>query len=320
MVLRVGVVGSGWIASRMVGEMVGHRDIDVAGVWSRDRRRRELFCDGHDVSAATGLEELLSRRLDLLYIATTPSSHRELSITALQSGVPILVEKAFATTAAEAADVLRLARRLGLFAMEAMWMRFNPVVRRVAAVADAGDIGDVRTLMCSAGYPAPADHRLWNAATGGGTLLDQAVYPLTLAAMLLGPIRGLTASATTTDYEGRPAGVDSELSVTTHHDADRRGIFHTSARGSLPCDAHIGGSRGQITLDTFFWNPPRAHVVRTGERSTIAATPDRPDYAPMLDAVVEALGSGYIEHPLCTHDDTLAIMTAVDLIRARIGR
>ncbi len=50
----------------------------------------------------------------------------------------MLVEKPFTVTAAETADLIALARERGLFAMEAMWTRFSPLVREVAGLVRDG--------------------------------------------------------------------------------------------------------------------------------------------------------------------------------------
>ncbi|WP_428831708.1 Gfo/Idh/MocA family protein, partial [Glycomyces tenuis] len=45
-----------------------------------------------------------------------------------------------------------------------------------------------RTLHASFGFAAPAGegHRLWDPLKGGGSLLDQGVYPLALADLVFG--------------------------------------------------------------------------------------------------------------------------------------
>ena len=105
-----------------------------------------------------------------MYIATTHDSHAELARRAIEHGIPVLLEKAFTMDAAEAEELFALARDRGAFLMEAMWMRFNPAVRRVAELLADGAIGEPRHLAASFGFPVgDPGHRLWDPVHGGGS-------------------------------------------------------------------------------------------------------------------------------------------------------
>lgn len=60
--------------------------------------------------------------------------------------------------AAEAAEIVDLARARGLVVLEAMWTRFLPHMRRIHEILNAGKIGEVRSLT--------ADHRQTILCTG----------------------------------------------------------------------------------------------------------------------------------------------------------
>ena len=64
--------------------------------------------------------------VDAVYVNTTHNFHAEHALLAIEAGKPVLVEKAFTVTAAEARRVAEAARACGVFAMEAMWTRFLP--------------------------------------------------------------------------------------------------------------------------------------------------------------------------------------------------
>ena len=139
----------------------------------------------------------------MVYVATTHAQHHEHALLALRAGKPVLVEKAFTLTAREAAEVVAEAGRRGLFCMEAMWMRANPLVRRALALVAEGAIGTVRSVSADHGalFPFDADHRLFDLGAGGGALLDLGVYSATLAWLFLGE----PATVQTTGTPHRPA-------------------------------------------------------------------------------------------------------------------
>ena len=74
----------------------------------------------------------------MIYVATPHPTHRDNAILALRVGKPVLVEKPFAMNAAEAVEIVAVAREKGLFAMEAMWTRFLPHIARGPRLACAG--------------------------------------------------------------------------------------------------------------------------------------------------------------------------------------
>jgi predicted dehydrogenase len=135
-------------------------------------------------------------------VATTHNAHHAAARTCLEAGRAVLVEKPFTTNAADAADLVALARERSLFAMEAMWTRFNPLIARLRDLVADGAIGEVKAVYAdfSENFPFDASHRLWAPALAGGALLDLGVYPVSFAWMLLGEpatVQAVTTSAPT---------------------------------------------------------------------------------------------------------------------------
>ena len=82
--------------------------------------------------------------------------------------------------------------------MEALWMRFFPVLNTVKEWIDQGKIGDIQSYNASFCLNIPFDskHRLFNPDLGGGALLDLGIYPLALATWLFGcPQKGSRSCA-----------------------------------------------------------------------------------------------------------------------------
>ena len=79
-------------------------------------------------------------------IATPAATHFELAQQALAAGKHILVEKPLATTIAEVDALARLAERRGLVVMAGHTFIYNPAVRYVKHLIDAGELGEVRYI------------------------------------------------------------------------------------------------------------------------------------------------------------------------------
>jgi len=295
-------------------------------VASRTIENASDFADEFEVPRAYGdISALLDDRdIDVVYIGTPIGTHAPLAQAALLAGKHVLVEKAFTTTAREARALARVAASQGCFLMEAMWMRFNPAIRRVAELLADGAIGEPRNLAATFGFVIPdPTHRLWDAEHGGGSALDQGVYPLALADLLFGPYASLAATGSRLGPDGEPTVVDSELAVLLGYDDGRQATLATSLRSLLPCDASIGGTAGRIRILPAFWategfvleRPVGGHEL---DREEVLIPKVGNGYVPMLEAVAEALRDGRIEHELSSHAATLRVMRAVDAVLAAV--
>src|SRR6185312_6445494 len=145
------------------------------------------------------------------YIATPHGQHFEVARAALAAGKHVVCKKSLTINAAEALELVDLARGNGVFLMEAVWTRFLPAVHRALEVVDSGELGEVAWIRADLGFPAPYDPawRLWDPAAGGGALLDLAVYPLTWVLGVLGFPRSVQAVGVLNDD-----GVDTQESLT----------------------------------------------------------------------------------------------------------
>ena len=203
-------------------------------------------------------------------------------------------------------------------------MRFNPAVRRVAELLAEGAIGEPRHLTASFGFSVTdAGHRLWDPEHGGGSALDQGVYPLALADLLFGGYDTLAATGSRLGPDGAPGVVDGELAVLLGYADGRQAMLATSLRSLLACDASISGSAGRIRILPAFW-AAEAFVI---ERPTGGIELDVEEvrmpkvgngYVPMLEAVADALRDGRLEHELSSHAATLRVMRAVDDVLAQV--
>ena len=246
---RVGVIGTGRMAETMVATMVRAPEVRVVGVVSSSGnvdRARSLAAKFNVSNAYTNTAALLARDdIDLIYIANKTSTHADTSIGALQAGKAVLCEKPFATTLTDGYRLAEAARQSGCLFMEAIWTPFLPAYRRVFELARARAIGVPAHLSASFGCPVSpsANPRLFD-INGGGVLLDRAVYLVTLALKLFGPIETMEASLIRTAN-----GVDSLASLQLGHASGGQSQLAASLTTLLSNTAVIAGPEGSITLE-----------------------------------------------------------------------
>ena len=209
--LRWGILAPGWIAGQFAAALRRGTRQRIAAVGSRNLDRARAFADEHGAPTAYGsYDELVhDPHVDIVYVASPHSEHHRQARLALEAGKPVLVEKAFTRNAAEARDLIDLARANGLFVLEGMWSRFLPHYDVIDQAVHDGLIGEVTTVFADHGqhlYPDGPD-RLASPDLAGGALLDLAVYPISFADFVLGPLTTVTATGSLTDR-----GVDQQES------------------------------------------------------------------------------------------------------------
>ncbi len=169
----------------------------------------------------------------------------------------MLVEKPFAINAAQAREVIEQARKSNRFCMEAMWMRFHPLIHKVRSIVESGELGSVRLLTAEFGYPTPFDpeNRFFDRRRAGGALLDRGVYLLSLAYFLLGPPQETVGRAAI-----GPTGVDEQDSLILTFPSAAQAVLTAWLRSRLRNEARIIGTIGQIRIHEPFYAPHRVSL------------------------------------------------------------
>ncbi|MGN6611081.1 MAG: Gfo/Idh/MocA family protein [Angustibacter sp.] len=317
--LRLGILGTGRIASAMARDLDLLDDVEVVAVGSRTDAGAQRFAEAHDVPRAHGSYEALvaDPDVDAVYVTTPHPGHRDAALLAIAAGKHVLVEKPFTLDAHQAREVVAAARAAGVFAMEAMWARFNPHLVRVREVVESGALGEVVTVTADHGQWFAFDpaHRLFASELGGGALLDLGIYPVSFASMVLGTPSGVSARSVPTS-----TGVDAQTSVVLDHPSGAQAVISTTLLAKSPCRATIVGTDGYLDIDPTWYAPTSFTVVpRVGS----AWRYDEPHAGHGLRHEVAELArcvrEGLTESPVMPLDETVAIMTTLDEVRRQIG-
>ncbi|MCB8840467.1 Gfo/Idh/MocA family protein [Aurantimonas sp. VKM B-3413] len=290
--VRWAVCGTGGIAGRFAADMRFSRCGRIAAVASRDGGRARAFAAslGPDVVAGS-LSQILSRDdIDAVYLATPNATHAELGLEILSAGKPLMVEKPLATRAEDAERIAAAARERGLLAMEAMWMRFTPGIVLMRRWLGEGRIGEIRSVTAGLGFANAyrRDAALFD-PVHGGALLDLGVYAVSLAQMVAGPVRSISAGTIRADN-----GAVVAASLSGVHRATLSNLS-CSLREEGANDAVITGSRGFIRLHRPFFCPPMVTMRTTPEaeaaigseeaRGHSAAVPSRSGFTARLGSL-----------------------------------
>jgi predicted dehydrogenase len=316
--VRWGILATGGIARTFTEDLLRLDDHVVVAVGSRAMSTARDFADRYGIKRAHGSYEALAADddVDVVYVATPHSAHFSAARTCLLAGRAVLVEKPFTVTAAEAVELAELAARSGLFAMEAMWTRFNPLIRQINDTVRNGDLGDVVLVQAdfSEQVRFDAEDRMWNPGLAGGAVLDLGVYPISLGSMLLGEpaeIRALTSRA--------PTGVDANTAIIGRYARGALGVYHCGLWAHSPLTAAITGTDGTILIAPPFYSP-QSFVIqrRSGAPRTFSTTLEGHGYTYQAAEVARCLRAGLTESPSMSLAETISIMRTLDAVRAAL--
>ena len=320
--VRWGILGTGKIARAFAAALADVPGAVLAAVASRSLDKAQAFAgefgELNDIASFGSYQQLVNAEgIDLVYVATPHPQHAENALMALGAGKGVLVEKPFTMNLREAEQVVTLARTRRLFLMEAMWTRFLPAYAEVRRIIDSGEIGEVSQVVADFGFTASfgPEHRVFNPALGGGALLDLGIYPLSIAAALLGPVAEVKAQA-----QMGPTGVDVQTAFTLKHEGGGMSVCSCSFLARTPCELTVSGTRGHVRMNTMF-HRARSVTVTLDDGST--RTIDTPyignGYVHEAIEAQRCFLAGLTESPAMRLDETLALMGVMDEIRRQVG-
>jgi predicted dehydrogenase len=325
--VRWGILATGKIATAFVQNLALLPECETVAVGARKQDSADAFAGRHGIPRAYGDYRALVEDpdVDVVYVATPHSLHREHVELAFEAGKPVLCEKSITLTAADAEHLVRLAREKNLFLMEAMWMRCNPLIRRLQQLLGSGALGEVRQVRADLGFVAdkPPTDRLFDPLLGGGALLDMGIYPLTFASLFLGEPATIASAATLSE-----GGVDLNLAISLGYDSGAIAALTSTMTAWSPRNATIATDRGRIDLPepfhhptTVTWRAFDGDPDFTGAATVEEISEDLIGTGLANEAleVVRCLRNGETESPLVPLDDTVALMRQMDRIRTDIG-
>lgn len=315
-----GIVGTADISRTIASDMKLVADAHLRAVASRTADRAAAAAAEYGAERGCSFAELIEAPdIDAVYIGTPPATHRDYAIAAVNAGKHVLLEKPAGMNEGEVREIAAVAAARGVFAMEAMWMKFNPLYRQLKEEIAAGVIGEPRSVRASFGIPFPKTRgSKWSGLLGGSAMLDQGIYPLTLALDFLG-----APNAVFTTGRMQPDGVDSCANVTLEFPGERYAQFAVSMTEFLDSSASISGTAGWTTIGFPFWAVRRYATSRGGKLSAPPVVTEASfagyGYVAMLEAADAAIKLGKIEHELHPWSQVFSTFGLLDEIRKQLS-
>lgn len=317
--IRWGILGTGAIAAAFATALRQVTDATLFAVGSRSQTSADDFAQTHDlVRAFASYAELAADPdVDVVYIASPHTAHFEHTMLCLGAGKHVLCEKPFALNSTQTEQMVALAKHNGLFLMEAMWMRFIPLIIELRRRVDAGEIGQVRMIQADFGFRAPRNphSRLFNPELAGGALLDLGIYPLAFSALLLGAPTEITSLANI-----GTTGVDEQSAYVLKHEGGELSVLASALRTQTSMSAWVYGTDGRIHLPKQFWRAKEMVLYRNEMQPESIHLPYTGNgYQFEAQEVVDCLRAGKTESEIMPLRDSESLMGTMDTIRRQWG-
>lgn len=141
--LRVGIIGCGKIADSHASQIARIPNCRIVGVADREllmaqQLHARFEIDGSYDDVASLLKE---SRPDVVHITTPPQSHFPLARQCLEAGAHVYLEKPFTVTAAEASELIAIAKASERLITVGHDDQFSHVARRMRALVADGYLG-----------------------------------------------------------------------------------------------------------------------------------------------------------------------------------
>ena len=206
--LKVGIIGTGWIAEAHVESYLKQPDVDIVALADLIPGKAEKFAAHYGISGCRFYPDhksmLASEQLDAVSVCTYNTQHAPCTIDALKAGVNVLLEKPMTATVQEAADIIRAEKASGKLLSIGFQPRMDANMQQIKKIVDSGALGKVYYIQTGGGRRRgiPNSTFIEKETAGIGALGDIGCYSLDMVLNAVGYPKPLTASGYTSNFFG----------------------------------------------------------------------------------------------------------------------
>jgi predicted dehydrogenase len=315
------ILGCGKIARKFSNDLKLLPNARLYAAASRDIQKARSFAGEFGFEKAYGsYEEMVADPgVDIVYIATPHSHHRDHALLCLNHRKAVLCEKAFALNKKEALEMVRAAQNNDTFLMEAFWTQFQPGFLKALDLLKSGELGAVKMVRSDFAFKGPFEvtNRLYNLSLGAGSLLDIGIYPVFSALRVLGKPDRLKALA---DFSS--TGSEESIAMVFKYHTGQMASLASSFAAFSSVQAEYWCEKGFIRLNRQWHTPTTLSIYRdeTGKEEILDFSDD-PGAGYQYEAahVMKCLDEHKKESNLLPLSFSLDLMETLDRIRDEVG-
>lgn len=194
---KIAVVGAGLIGRRHIESTQKTHNVAVAAVVDLTEKGKEI-AQSHDIPFFNDIEEMIDAvQPDGVIIATPNELHMQNAIPCVQRGIPVLIEKPFATDILKARELLDMAQKNATPILTGYYRRFTGIVQATKEQISSGRIGNIvsaHTHFWIYKNKRYFDHQ-WRRSPGAGPVNINLSHDIDLLLFFMGDIECLNAYA-----------------------------------------------------------------------------------------------------------------------------
>ncbi len=203
--VKLGIIGCGKISGIYLKRCKEFDILSVVACSDLVRERAEAAAKEYSIPRSCTVDDMLADpEIEIIVNLTVPQSHAEVSISALEAGKNVYVEKPLAVEREQGQHMLQLAKEKRLLVGAAPDTFLGGGLQTCRKLIDDGWIGE--PIGATAFLLIPG-HESWHPdpefyyKKGGGPMFDMGPYYLTALLSLLGPVKRVTGSDRITAVE-----------------------------------------------------------------------------------------------------------------------
>ncbi len=213
--MRIGIIGTGWIADAHIGAYKQMQDVEIVAGADLIPGKAAAFFKKHGVEGVktdyASHKEMLadeSLKLDAVSVCTYNRQHAPCAIDALKAGVHVLLEKPFTVTLEEAIEVMKAEKESGKVLSLGFQPRLDENMKMIKKIVESGVLGKIYYIQTGGGrrrgIPTPFGTTFIEDKTAGlGALADIGCYSLDMLLNAIGYPKPLTVSGYKSDFFGK---------------------------------------------------------------------------------------------------------------------
>lgn len=315
--IRWGLIGCGKVVQNKSG--AAFRDVPyskVAAVMGRDLEKAKNTAEKLQASEwCDTVEELLSKEIDAVYIATPPGLHYEQALACLKAGKPVYLEKPMARNYTEAKALTEAFAKAGVPLYIAHYRRAQQRFLKIRELLNEGTIGKIEDVEFSIkrSFSQKDLEHGWlydTAMSGGGKFYDIAPHAVDMINFLFGNIVKTEGKAQDLGM-GCPLENYVEMSFETEKGIRAAGTFHGLSEER--CDRmYVKGTKGTMEFSVHGKSDIVLKDLQDNVLKRYAIPEPKIVEEPMIQSVVEdLLGIGVCESRA---EDVLVTYEVIDQI------
>lgn len=177
-VVKLGVVGTGSIASRFIPECENVNNVKVVASFNPNKEANRLFTEKYSIPLAANSYDELLKECDSVYIASPYTTHYAYCKPALQAGKNVLCETPFVIRESEAEELYDLAEKMHVTLMVALKTAYCPAFGHLFSLLKSGVIGEIVEINTSSTTLLDAGDYLPQGGRYGGSMIENGCFTM----------------------------------------------------------------------------------------------------------------------------------------------